>query len=292
MLGNRVTVRLGTGVMFLGPAALLYLLFVVVPVLQTVGISATNWGAVRRPLSFSLAGYSRLIGDRIFWVALRNNLFWIVASIVNPMLVALVLATLLNSIVVARKLYLTVFFIPVVLTLVIVGLVWGLMYSPIVGPINKLLAAIGLGRLAVGWLGDPYWAVPAIIIAGNWTYFGFCTVVFLAGMQAINPNLLEAATLDGAGPVRRFVSIIIPGIRNQINLLVVYSIIGSFKVFDIVYVMTKGGPNHSTEVIATYMYWQAFENGEISYGAALAVVLGVVVAVLSLTFLRASEASE
>ncbi len=276
--------------LFVGPAALIYVLFVLVPLGQTVLMSLVKWNGVSPNKVFvGLQHYRMLFQDQKFWIALRNNIVWIVASIINPMVVGLILAVLLNTIYRSSKVYLTLFFFPVVLPLVIVGLTWGLMYNPIIGPINMLLKALGLSSIARGWLGDPVWATPAIIIAGNWTFFGFCTVIFLAGLQAIDPSIIEASVMDGAGPITRFLRIIVPGLRDQINLLVVFSIIGSFKVFDIVYVMTQGGPNHASEVIATYMYWQAFNNGRVGYGSALAIALTAAVAVMSLLYLRFRE---
>lgn len=275
---------------FVGPAGLLYAAFVLEPLLETLTLSFFKWNGVsshRTPVG--LANFAVLLGDHIFWTALKNNLLWIGASLINPMLVGLVLAVLLSNVRRGRQFYLGIYFVPVVLTLVIVGLVWGLMYNPLIGPVNQFLKLVGLGHFARGWLGEPFWVTPAIILAGNWTFFGFCTVIFLAGLQSIDPQLLESATIDGANALARFRYVIVPGLRDQINLLVVYSIIGSFKVFDIVYVMTLGGPNHSSEVIATYMYWQAFNNGRVGYGAALATVLTLVVAMMSILFLRFSE---
>lgn len=273
---------------FVAPAAALYILLVLVPLIQTMILGLYEWNGVAPQRVFvGLSNFIELLRDSRFWVALRNNLFWIIASIVNPMLVGLVLAVLLSSIGRGQKAYLTVFFIPVVLPLIMVGLTWGILYNPIIGPINIVLKALGME--AQGWLGDPRWATPAVIIAGNWTFFGFCTVIFLAGLQAIDSSLIEAAIIDGAGPVSRFFRIIIPLLRDQINLVVVFSIIGSFKVFDIVYVMTQGGPSHSSEVLATYLYWQAFNNGRVGYGAAMAFILTCVVAAISLIYLRLRE---
>ena len=158
-----------------------------------------------------------------------------------------------------------------------------------IGPLNRLLRSVGLGALAIGWLGDRYAATPAIMVAGAWTFFGFCAVIFLQGLRTLDREQIEAATIDGAGPFRRFRKIIVPALSDQVTLLIVMSIIGSFKVFDIVYVMTKGGPDHASEVIATYMYWQSFMNGSLGYGAALAVMLTAVVAGASLAMMALRE---
>jgi ABC-type sugar transport system permease subunit len=238
---------------------------------------------------FGVENYKKAVVDPIFWVSLRNNIVWIIASIVSPMAVGLVLAVLLASVCRFRKIFETIYFMPVVLSLVVVGIIWGWIYNPIFGIFNVMLETVGLGNLARGWLGDPFWAVPAVILAGNWTYFGFCMVIFLAGLQNIDKGLYEAAMLDGANRVTLFFRITIPSLRNEINLLIVYSLIGSFKVFDIVYVMTEGGPFHSTEVLATHAYRQAFELSYVGYGCSIAMYLALVVFALSFTFLSTRE---
>jgi len=282
-----VTIRY---LIFLGPAALLYVPFVLKPLFETFGLSLFAWNGVSTEKVFvGLANYKQALGDPIFWISLRNNLFWVVTSIVLPMATGLVIAVLLSAIKRGQRIYSGIFFTPVVLNLIIVGLVWGIIYNPLIGPLNRLLRTVGLGSLAIGWLGDRYAVTPAIMVAGAWTFFGFCAVIFLQGLRTLDREQIEAATIDGAGPFRRFRKIIVPALSDQVTLLVVMSIIGSFKVFDIVYVMTKGGPDHASEVIATYMYWQSFMNGSLGYGAALAVMLTTVVAGASLAMMALRE---
>ena len=275
---------------FLGPAALLYVPFVLRPLAETFGLSLFAWNGVSADKTFvGLANYVEALGDPIFWTALGNNLLWVVTSIVLPMAVGLILAVLMSSVRHGQRIYSGVFFTPVVLNLIIVGLVWGIIYNPLIGPLNQFLRAAGLGQLAIGWLGDRHFATPAIMVAGAWTFFGFCTVIFLQGLRTLDREQIEAATIDGAGPFRRFLKITVPALSPQVTLLIVMSIIGSFKVFDIVYVMTKGGPNHASEVIATYMYWQSFMNGSLGYGATLAVLLTLVVAGASVAMMALRE---
>jgi ABC-type sugar transport system permease subunit len=274
---------------FLLPSLLLYVLVVVYPLLDTFSLGFFSWDGLSPRKFIGLGNYLEVALDPVFWKSLWNNVLWIIISIVNPMVCGLIIAVFLSQIELGRKIYLVILYIPVVLSLVVVGLVWGLMYNPIVGPVNVFFTQIGRAEWVRGWLGDDRFVNLAIILAGNWTYFGFCTVIFLAGLQGINPSIIESAVIDGAGPIRRFFRIIIPCLGDQINLVVVNSIIGSFKIFDIVYVMTNGGPNHASEVIATYMYWQAFKNGRVGYGAALATLLTVFVGVSSIIYLRKRE---
>jgi ABC-type sugar transport system permease subunit len=287
---HRILSTLIRYLIFVGPAALLYVPFVLKPLVETLSLSVFAWNGVSAEKTFvGLTNYAQALGDPIFWTSLGNNLFWVVTSIVLPMATGLVIAVLLSSVKRGQRLYSGVFFTPVVLNLIIVGLVWGIIYNPLIGPLNQLLRAVGLGQFATGWLGERHFATPAIMVAGAWTYFGFCAVIFLQGLRTLDQEQIEAATIDGAGPFRRFRSIVVPALSPQVTLLVVMSIIGSFKVFDIVYVMTKGGPNHASEVIATYMYWQSFMNGSLGYGAALAVLLTLVVAGASIAMMSLRE---
>lgn len=280
---RKVPALIGKYLLFLGPAALLYVPFVLRPMVETFILSFHEWNGVAAERKWvGLDNYLRALGDPIFWKAISNNITWVFASIALPMCAGLVLATLLSRIHRGQRIYSGIFFAPAVLNLIIVGLAWGLLYNPLIGPLGSILRAVGLGGLAQGWLGNQSTATAAIILAGNWTFFGICTVIFLQGLRSISPELLEAATLDGAGPIARFFNVIVPSLSNQVTLVVVLSIIGSFKVFDIVYVMTKGGPNNASEVIATYMYWQSFMNGRLGYGAALAVLLTIIVSGASL----------
>lgn len=278
--------------LFVLPGTLVYALFVLKPLLETGWLSLFEWDGAGSRTFIGLAHYAELVGDRVFRIALRNNLIWIVASIINPIFWGLILAVLLSACRRFTLFYRVSYFAPVVLNLVIVGIVWSLIYNPLFGALNAALQAVGLEHWTQGWLGDPFWVVPSIIIAGNWTFFGFCMMIFLAGLQTIDASLYEAAMIDGAGPIARFWHVTIPSLRHHINLIVVYAIIGSFKVFDIVYVMTQGGPNHASEVIATYLYWQVFSNGRVGYGTAMAVVLTFLVFAMSVTFLRAREAGD
>src|SRR5690606_3092854 len=141
------------------------------------------------------------------------------------------------------------------------------------GIINTTLENIGLGFLTQPWLGNENTVLTALVIAGSWTYYGFCMVIFLAAMQGIDRSYYEAAKIEGASAVQTFFYITIPSLKGTITLLVLNSLIGSLKVFDLIYLMTKGGPFHSSEVIGTYMYKQAFTLNNVGYGAAISIVL-------------------
>jgi raffinose/stachyose/melibiose transport system permease protein len=276
---------------FILPAFVIYVIVVLKPLLNTIVLSFYEWDGASEKIFVFLKNYQKLFSDPIFLTALRNNLAWIVASIFIPMILGLLLAVLLWSIKNQRIRFLfqTSYFMPVIPSLIIVGIIWGWIYNPVFGAANKILKMIGLGALSRGWLGSPVWALPSVILAGNWTFFGFCMTIFLAGLQNIDKNLFEAAIIDGANRIQSFRYITIPSLRNQINLLIIYILIGSFKVFDIVYVMTKGGPFNSTEVVGTYMYTRAFEHSLVGYGSSMATILALIVSISTLIFLRLRE---
>ena len=186
----------------------------------------------------------------------------------------------------------TVYFLPQVLSSVVISLVWGWIYNPIFGILNEALDRIGLESISRGWLGDQTWALYAVLIAAIWAETGFVFVVFLAGLQNVSKDLLEAATLDGANAWRRFWNVVVPQMSNVINIVTALLLIGGFAVFDIIIVMTDGGPNHATEVIATYTYDQAFTQNKVGYGAALSLVMTAISLVASVLFIRLRERGE
>ncbi|NED96875.1 sugar ABC transporter permease [Phytoactinopolyspora alkaliphila] len=272
------------------PALTLYTAFLLWPIGQTAWLSLTDWnGLTASPTWVGMENYRRLAGDARFFASLGNNLLWVVGSWLAQGLGLLLAAMLSVSWIRGRTLFRTLFFIPATMALVIVGIAWDQIYQPNTGLLNAALDAIGLEILTRGWLSDSGTAMGAVIATANWTYYGFAMVILLGGMQAIDPHLYEAASLDGASAWQRFRHVTVPGIRNQITLLVVVSFINTLKTFDLVYVMTSGGPGHATEVVAYYIYALAFVTGRPGYAAAAAVVLTVIILIITAIFLRVRE---
>lgn len=272
------------------PALVVYGAFMLWPIGQTVWLSFTNWdGITGSPAWQGFDNYRRLVGDARFLEGLAHNLEWVVGSWLAQGLGLLVAALLSAEWVRGRTFFRTVMFVPATMSLVVVGIVWDQVYDPNGGLLNGALDAVGLHSAAHGWLADEHTAMPAVIATANWTYYGFAMVIFLGGLQAIDRGLYEAAALDGCGPVRRFRHVTIPGLRNQITLLLLVSFINTLRTFDLVYVMTNGGPGQSTEVVAYYIYSLAFVTGQVGYGAAVAVALTVVVLLVTVVFLRLRE---
>jgi ABC-type sugar transport system permease subunit len=166
------------------------------------------------------------------------------------------------------------------------AIVWGWIYNPTFGALNRLLAVLGLGDFAHPWLGDTATALVSVNMIGSWGYYGFCALIFLAGLQSIDPEIYEAARIDGANSFQRFWSITLPLLRPTLVFVLVYTIIGSMKFFDIIYVATKGGPDNSTQIVAVYMFDLFIRQGEIHYASAMSTVLTAIILAMSLLVIR------
>ena len=173
--------------------------------------------------------------------------------------------------------------------MVIVSVIWSWIYNPHFGLLNKIIQGIGFKDFALGWLGHPQFALWAVIWAGGWTYFGFCMVIFLAALQNTDPFLYDAALIDGANSVQIFLYVTIPQIAHVLTMVLVYTVIDSFKVFDIIYIMTRGGPGNKTQIMATYLYQESFRHNYFGYGATISVLLTIFVLAVSVLFQYSRE---
>jgi len=232
-----------------------------------------------------LGNYFQMVADDIFWMALWHNILWVGLSIAIPFMIGLILAaTLANR--KTRLFYATIYFVPMTVAFVIAAVVWGWIYNPVFGALNRFLEYIGLEELKRNWLADPNTVLLAANMIGNWGYFGFCTLIILSGLQGVDPILYDAAKVDGANSLQRFFYITLPAIRHTLYFLMVYTVIGSMKFFDLIYVATKGGPHHASEIVAVYMFELFIRQGEINYAASLSVMLTLIILVLSFLMIR------
>ncbi|QGQ96780.1 sugar ABC transporter permease [Paenibacillus psychroresistens] len=279
---------------FILPALVFYVVFLIIPIIQTAQFSLFEWDGASPVMNFvGFDNYARLLQDPIFWKALGHNLFWIAWTVTIPIFLGLILALLVRSNGIKGALIFRVtYFMPTIVSLIAVGIVWNWMLHPSFGIVNTILDKIGLGSLALDWLGNEHTVMPALATAGSWTYYGFCMVIFMAAMQGIDKSYYEVAKLEGATVIQTFVQVTIPLLKNTITLLVLNSLIGSFKVFDIIYLMTKGGPYHSSEVISTYMFDSAFRSNEVGFGAAISIALALIIATCSIVYMRFSERND
>ncbi|HEY3396169.1 MAG TPA: ABC transporter permease subunit [Armatimonadota bacterium] len=271
------------------PALAVFVFYVAYPLVYTVVLSAYSWSPVN-PVKLwrGLGNYADLLADPNFYVALRNNAYFVLLSLAVQLPLALLLAVALGSAARRHRLLRTVFFSPFVLPIVAVGLVWQLIYDPNLGALNALLKAVGHSGWALGWLGEETPAIFAIIAVSCWRFVGFHMMILLAGLQAIPEELYEAARLDGAGRWSLFVHITLPALRRLLLVDALLITAGAVKIFDLVQVMTGGGPGYSSDVLATYMYRSAFTNDRMGYAAALAVVMLLVTLGLTVAYQRVS----
>lgn len=271
-----------SGYLFVAPAVTVIAVFFALPVLGGLILSFTNFdiyaiGDPRTAAWVGLANYRQLLHSPLFWKALGNTLYFVLVGGPLSVLVSLAVALLVNSPFARCKgLFRTVYFAPVVTTLVAVAVVWRYLYHPQAGLLNRLLEAVGVG--AVDWLGDPRAAMPAVILLAVWKSFGYNMIIFVAGLQAIPESLYEAARIDGAGWWRRFWHITLPGLRPTFVFVALTTMIGYFQLFAEPYVMTAGGgPLNATLSVVLHMYKEGFRWWNMGYAAAVAFALFVLI---------------
>ncbi len=259
---------LRTAVLYLTPTILVVTVFVLVPIGLSLYLSFWRWPLTGPSRTFvGLANYSRLLHSPEFWNAIRVTVLYVLGVVPLSTGAALGLALLVNRPLRGLFFYRTAYFMPVVTSTVAVAIVWKWIYNPQAGLLNGVLHVLHLPT--PGWLTDPRWALPALIIMAVWKYAGYYMVMFLAGLQAIPREYLEAAALDGAGRLSRFRHVTWPLLRPTTALVIITSTIFSFQVFGPVYVMTGGGPVHSTSVIVYHLYERAFGFQELGYASAI-----------------------
>jgi raffinose/stachyose/melibiose transport system permease protein len=267
--------------LFILPVVLLYVVFVLRPTLETFWLAFYKWNGISVDRQWlGLDNFRRLAGDPIFWQALQHSLIWTAVVVSFNLVVGLVAAALLASNIRGRIIFRLGYFLPVVQASIVTAMIWRWIYAP-TGVLNTALQTLGLGFLAHGWLGDFTLALPALAMASSWMTFGLSVVILLAGMQGIDPALYDAARVDGAGYARTFLDITIPSLRNTITIVILLSLVDAFKVFDIIWATTQGGPIRSTEVLATYLFKEGFQKNQYGYGSAIAVALALIILVSS-----------
>lgn len=274
--------------LFIAPALIAYGAIVVYPTIYSMWLSLHAWDGMRPTMRFvGLANYVDLfVGDRVFKVALRNTAIWAVASLLLPTGIGLGLALLLNRPFRGRVFFRAVFYLPSILSLSLTGLIWSWMYHPTLGLLNQLLEAIGAGRFAVAWLSDPSIALYPVIVAAAWHNAGLPMLLYLAGLQSVPEEAIEAARVDGASRWQVLWHVTLPLLRETHLVVFAIMMINALKVYDIIYVMTAGGPANQTQMLATWMYALTFSFNRIGPGTAIAVLLFGLTLVFAIPYLR------
>ncbi len=264
-----------TGYLFSLPYILFFLAFVAYPLVFSFILMFHRWNLVSPMEWIGLKNFDRLFQDPLFYRSLTNTLFFLLIHIPLQIVVALAFALLLNQRITGRGLFRGIYFLPVVVSGVAVTILWQQLFSFDYGVLNKLLAGIGLGP--VPWLVDVHFAMPSIALMATWKNVGIYIVLFLAGLQSIPHELYEAASIDGARPLRQFFSITLPMLNPTVIVIVVLSTIGGFSLFIEPYILTGGGPMESTLSGMLYIYNQAFYFGHMGYAATLGFVYALVI---------------
>lgn len=273
--------------LFALPALLVYVVFLVYPAFSSLFFSLTDWDGLSPGYNIvGVGNYTAMMKDPVVIRALVNNLIWSVVTIVVPVVLGLVLAVLLNGKVRGKPILRMVFYTPGVLPLVAVASIWGWLYNPQYGAVNALLRDIGLGALAQPWLGQNSTALAAVMVPAIWLRTGFPMLLYLAALQGIPQDQYEAATMDGATRWQQFWYITMPNLRPAHYIVIALSLIDSFKVFDLIYATTYGGPGTATQVMGTWMYFNVFQYYQAGYGTAIAVVITLAAIAVGIPYVR------
>lgn len=275
------------GYIFLLPIIIGFIFFTVFPVIISLYYSFTDYDGITKPTFTGLTNYTTLFQEKDFKNSLFNSLYFTLGTVPIGAFLSLSIAVLLNCKIKFMKVYRSAFFIPVIVSLVSTAMVWQWMYSTDYGIINGVLGKLGLYQPA--WLSSKQWAMPSVIIMSVWKNLGFNVVIFLAGVQGISISLYEAAEIDGANIFQKFAHITIPLIKPTMVFVLIMSMIGALQTFDQIYIMTNGGPNNATQVIAHLIYMNAFQFFKQGYASAMAYVLFIIMFIASIFQLRLSE---
>jgi raffinose/stachyose/melibiose transport system permease protein len=268
---------------------------IVIPAVWNIYLSFTNYRGIKPPTWAGLSNWARLLKDTTFWTSFSNSIWMIIAMVVVPILLGLILASLVFDVV--QKKFGTktastmraVYYFPQLLPIAVASLVMGWIFRPENGALNALLEAIGLGGLQHDWLGKPDTALVFLMLIMIWIQLGYPLVIFMSGLQRVDPELYEAASLDGANWWQRFRAITLPGIKPEIFVVALTCTIAALKVFGPVYMLTKGGPGTSTIVPSYYSYVQFFQSQQVGYGAAIATALTIVIIIVAVVFTNLQE---
>jgi raffinose/stachyose/melibiose transport system permease protein len=285
-LGRRVRAWL-TAFVFTVPALVLFLLLVLAPILYALYVSLFNWGGFGAPSDFvGLDNFSRLLDDPVFLGDLWRGLILVLLSVGLQLPFALAMAVLLNQRLRGRAVYRMLFFAPYVLSEVITGVLFSMIFAPDDGLADKVLGGLGLDDVGGLWFAGQNTVLPTLFLVMTWKYFGFHMMLYLAGLQGIPAELHEAARIDGAGPWQRFRHLTLPLLGPTIRMSVFLSVIGAIQLFDLVWVVTQGGPDHHSETLAVTLFQFGFKRYQVGYASAISIAMFLISLVFALAYQR------
>lgn len=278
---------------FLAPAVLLLAVFLLYPLAETFRLSLVDWNGLGSSSRFvGLANWATLAYDANFWLSLRNNLLLALLSVLVQLPIALALAVMLDKASRGSRVLKVLYFLPLLFSSVALGVIFKNLFDPNFGALNSALQAIGLGALAIDWLGDPRYALASVIAVVCWQNVPFYMILFLAGLASFSNDLHAAAKLDGASDWTIFWCIKLPHLQGTIRTAAMLAVIGSLRYFDLIYVMTGGGPDGASEVMATYMYTTVFASFQLGYGSTIAAAMFLVVMLIATLGMRLTRRFE
>lgn len=275
---------------FIAPNFIGFAVFTLVPMLFSFVLSLMEWdGGTVNPMKFTgIQNYLRLFADSKFQNAYWNTLVYALGYVPLTLVLSLLLAIVLNAKIRGRNFFRTLSFFPYVASIVAVASVWNMLFNPSMGPVNMLLSALGIENLP-RWSADKNWAMITVILFSVWRSIGYYMIIFLAGLQGINADLYEAASLDGAGKWKQFLNVTLPQLKPTTFFVVVMLTIGSFKVYDQIFLITQGGPGDRTMVLVYYIYNQAFKYSDYGYASTVSIVLFLTVLAVTLIQFRGEK---
>lgn len=268
---------------FILPALIWFLAIVLLPVIQSTYYSFLDWDGITEAKWCGLENYVDMFSDKWFWQAVGNALWLAAGSVFVQLPLAMILALILAAGVKGEHIYRTIYFIPVLVSSTVISQLWMKIYNPSYGLLNTLLEAIGLGRFSHEWLADSHTALIAVLIPTIWQYIGYHMLLFYSAIKSISPDIIEAAKVDGATHLQTAIRIILPQIVPMIRASTIFAIVGSLKAFDMIYILTNGGPVHATEVPTLQMYIDIFSNR--NYGGASSTAVFLILECLLMTLI-------
>jgi len=282
---------------FIAPAAVVLVVFMAVPMVNSIILSLQSWNGMAPPVWVGFRNYVALLSDKNFLSALNHTIYYTLATVVLQTILPLLVASLLASGVRAGVFFRTVYFMPVIISLAISGLLWRMIFEPNFGVLNEMLRFVGLGNFTQLWLADRNLVIPSLICVSAWQSLGFYLVIYYAAIQGIPSELYDAAKIDHANALQRFWYVTVPSLRPVIVLVVVLNTINGIKVFDHVWVMTAGGPNRASEMLGTYLYSTSFgaigsSNPQLGYATAIGIVILLFSVLLSIVQIRLGRREE